>query len=235
MKNLTLQQKIVIPMLGGIALIALALTWYIVTKQNRSVNTLFREELHTLANSTGMMTHPAAEEIVQSKGFRFHRASLSLEQNKDGLDEFKREAVQAFHSDPTLPVYINEVAMNDTRHLIVFAPIKLRSECVSCHVNSGLTMDSGKKDGELVAIFGVSGSLKEILAEETNTIIVALLVTAFIVGIIGWCIHYFLKSTLLVPCKNSNFNPKLLPAVIFAQSILRHLSKKWIRMMKWDR
>jgi methyl-accepting chemotaxis protein len=205
MKNLTLQQKIVIPILGGIALIALASTWYFVNKQNRSVNTLFREELHTLAITTGFMTHQAAEEIVQSKGFRFHRASLSLEQNKEGLDEFEQQAVQAFNSDPTLPVYINEVAMDDTRHLIVFAPIKLRSECVSCHANSGPTIDAGKKDGELVAIFGVSGSLEKILAAETNTIVVALLVTAFIVGIIGWCIHYFLKSTLLVPMQELKF------------------------------
>jgi methyl-accepting chemotaxis protein len=205
MKDLTLQQKIVIPILGTIALIALSATWYFVSRQNREIEKWFREELHTLAITTGLMIHPAAEEFVQSKGYHSHRASLSGNQEKNGLDEFEQQALQAFHRDPTLSVYIDEVTMKGVPHLAVFAPVKLRPECSSCHVNSGLNLYADKRDGDLVAIFGVSGSLEEIRTAEKNTIVAALLITILIVGILGWCIHYLLNSTLLVPMKELKF------------------------------
>jgi methyl-accepting chemotaxis protein len=205
MKNLTLQQKIVFPILGTIALVALTATWYFVSKQNSETDKWFREELHTLAITTGLMIHPAAEEFVQSKGYRAHRASLTTDQNHSSLDEFERQALQAFRRDPKLKIYIDEVTINGIDHLIVFAPTKLRSECSSCHVNSGLNLYADKKEGDVVAIFGVSGSLEEIRKAEKQTIIVALLVTAFIVGIFGWCIHSLLNSTLLVPMQELKF------------------------------
>ena len=201
MKNLTLQQKIVYPILGAFALVTGIGSWYFVSAQIAETESWYREELHTLAIASGYMPHVTAEEFMQTKGLRFHHILLSRNSVVTGKNEIETRAAAAFERDPNLTFFAEEVSMNDTVFMAVFTPIIVKPECMRCHTDFDVQDSFAHQERKAIALFGSSGSMEEIHARETRTEIIIFTVTLLVIAGLGWILHRSMKEILLEPMR----------------------------------
>ena len=201
MKNLTLQQKIVYPILGAFALITVIGSWYFVSAQIAETESWYREELHTLAIASGYMPHATADEFMQTKGLKFHRILLTGNSGVSGKSEFETKAAAAFNKDPNLKLFAEEVSMNDTVFMAVFTPTIVKPECVTCHSDFDVQDSFTHQERKVIALFGSSGPMVEIRARETRTKIIALLITIIVIAGLGWILQRSMKVILLEPMR----------------------------------
>jgi methyl-accepting chemotaxis protein len=201
MKNLTLQQKIVYPILGAFALVTIIGTWYFVSAQIAETESWYREELRTLVAASGFMVHSTAAEFAQSKGLQFHKVRLSESDSRNSNNEIEKRAEAAFKRDPKLELFIEEVPMKDDDFLAVFALNHLKPECQTCHARFGINPSPDVQEENLAVLFGFSGPLAEIHARATRLKIIALLITLTVIASLGWIIHRSMKVILLEPMR----------------------------------
>jgi methyl-accepting chemotaxis protein len=201
MKNLTLQQKIVYPILGAFALITGIGSWYFVSAQISETESWYREELHTLAIASGYMPHATADEFMQTKGLKFHRILLTANSSVSGKSELEMKAATAFNEDPNLKLFAEEVSMNDTVFMAVFTPTIVKPECVTCHSDFDVQDSFTHQERKVIALFGSSGPMVEIRARETRTKIIALLITIIVIAGLGWILQRSMKVILLEPMR----------------------------------
>ncbi len=201
MKNLSLQQKIVYPILGAFALVTGIGSWYFVSAQIDETESWYREELRTLAIASGYMPHATADEFMQTKGLRFHRILLSGNSGANGKNELETRAAAAFNKDPNLELFAEEVSMNDTVFMAVFTPTTIKPECVTCHADFDIQGSFDRQERKVIALFGSSGSMAEIHARETRTKIIIFTITLLVIAGLGWIVHRSMKVILLEPMR----------------------------------
>ena len=199
MKNLTLQQKIVYPILGAFALITGLSSWYFVSSQVDETEMWYREELHTLAIASGYMPHATADEFMQTKGLRFHRILLSRNSGVSKRNELETRAEAAFNKNPNLKLFAEEVSMNDTVFMAVFTPTTVKPECLTCHADFEVQGPFNHQETKATILFGSSGSMAEIHARETKTEIIIFTITLLVIAGLGWSVHRSMKVILLEP------------------------------------
>jgi methyl-accepting chemotaxis protein len=200
MKNLTLQQKIVYPILGAFALVTIIGSWYFVSTQIKETESWYREELHTLAIASGYMPHAAADEFMQTKGLRFHRVLVSGNSSVSGKNEIETRAAAAFNQDPNLKLFTEEVSMNDTVFMAIFTPTTVKPECVTCHADFDV-QTSYSNPKKALALFGSSGSMAEIHDRQTRTNSIIFTATLLVIAGLGWILHRSMKVILLEPMR----------------------------------
>ena len=201
MKNLTLQQKIVYPILGAFALVTGIGSWYFVSAQIAETELWYREELRTFAIASGYMPHAAADEFMQTKGLRFHRVLLSENSGVSGKNELETRAAAAFEKDPNLKDFTEEVSMDNTVFMAVFAPVIIKPECTTCHTDFDAQNSFAHQERKTTALFGSSGSMAEIHAGEVKAKIIIFTITLLIIAGLGWILHRSLKVILLEPMR----------------------------------
>lgn len=199
MKNLNLQKKIVYPILGAFALVTALGSWYFVSRQIKETESWYRQEFRTLTVSSGLMGHGAAEEFVRIRGLRFHKVPIRKNSIVESNSEIETRAAAAFECDPNMQFFEDEIPVKDTLYLAVFTATKYKQECRTCHMNTGTGSILGKMDENEIALFGVSGSLADLRAQESKTEIFALLGTLIIIGGLGWFVNRSMKTILLEP------------------------------------
>ncbi len=199
MKNLTLQQKIVYPIFGTVALIAIIGTWYFVSAQIYEAESWYREQLSSLTAASGFMPHSSAADFAQSKNLKFHMVRLSESYEANSSNEIEKRAESAFKRDPKLKLFVEEVPINEDDFLAVFASYNLKPECITCHTKNDVHPAAEGQEENLAVLFGFSGSMTEIHARETRLKIIALLVTLIIIAGLGWIFHRSMKVILLEP------------------------------------
>jgi methyl-accepting chemotaxis protein len=201
MKNLTLQQKIVYPILGAFALVTGIGSWYFVSAQIDETESWYREELRTLVAASGFMVHSAVAEFAQSKGLQFHKVRVSENYSWNGKNEIETRAEAAFKRNPKLELFVDEVPMKDDVFLAVFASYHLKPECKTCHTRFDVNPSPDGQEENLAVLFGFSGPMAEIHAREARTKIIALLITLAVVAGLGWILHRSMKVILLEPMR----------------------------------
>jgi methyl-accepting chemotaxis protein len=209
MINLTLQQKIVYPILGAFALVTGIGSWYFVSAQIDETESWYREELRTLTAASGFMIHSSVAEFAQSKDLQFHRIRLSESYGWNGKNEIETRAEAAFKRDPKLEQFVDEVPMKNDVFLAVFASYHLKSECKTCHERFGVNPSPDGQEENLSVLFGFSGSMAEIRSRETRTKIIALMITLTVITGMGWILHRSMKVILLEPMRELKFQTEV--------------------------
>jgi methyl-accepting chemotaxis protein len=199
LNNLTLQQKILFPILGAFALIVILGSWYFVSRQIKENESWYEEELRTLAIASGYMEHSIADEFMQTKGLRFHRIFVSSNSSVSGKNEIEMKAVEAFIRKPNLKSFTETVSVGDSLYLAVFAPATMKPECMTCHASAQSNNTEGYQEGSTIAVFGSSGSLTELRSKGIKTKIFAFLITVFGIALLGTIVHRSIKGVLLDP------------------------------------
>jgi methyl-accepting chemotaxis protein len=156
--------------------------WLIVSQQTRQAEQKYRDQLTTLALSSRMMFHAAAEEFAEKQGLSFHRVLPGQETDNSTTGRLGRDAMATFQADKTLETVVRQVDSGAGDSMYVFAPAYIRDECITCHTSYGLDLFQGKKPGEMAAVFGVSASMKELEELKSHTIILG---TGIGVGILA--------------------------------------------------
>jgi methyl-accepting chemotaxis protein len=209
LNNLTLQQKILFPILGAFALIAILGSWYFVSHQTEENESWYKEELKTLAVASGYMEHTIADEFMQTKGLRFHRIFISGGSSLSGKNEIESKAAEAFIRKPDLQSFTEIVTVGDSLYLAVFAPVSMKPECRMCHASTQSNSLEGYREGNTIAVFGSSGSLTELRSKKNKTTIFAFFITIAGIALLGRIVHRTIKVVLLDPMSELKYQTEI--------------------------
>jgi methyl-accepting chemotaxis protein len=198
-KNLSLQTKIAVPILGVLALVVVGGAWIFISILNSNLERLYTEQCSSLAIASRSMLHSTAEEYVESKGMKFHRVVWGDKDAEMRASAEEGAAINWFRANPDKDIFNTQMILNDTAEIVSFAPARLQQECEGCHAAYGVDAFAGKPDGELVALFGVSGSLAEVQAMEARTREIAAIVGLGVFLIAGLTMRYLLMRVILRP------------------------------------
>ena len=195
----SLRAKLFVPV--AIVLTVVVLTAALVTASMLSSSDMneFRERLITHAITSRSMIHSSAEELAKSKGYAFHRYSDLGGNSSDVDQQMYHEVTRAFAANPTMEVVTREVDGEGGSRMFAFAAAKVQDECRMCHNPSGLDLFPDKKNGELIGIFGVSGSTERVQAAANTMRWTILGLGALAVVLIGAAFAYFTERFLNRP------------------------------------
>ena len=165
MIHLDLRMKIFLPVAIVLAVLVLMSTLWVV-RQTHALSDEFQNELTTLALTSRFSVHSSAAEFAKSKGLEFHRIVNGHTTDGSVRSALINEAEGAFESDVNREVFTKEVVDGGVTRLYAFSPARIQNSCRMCHNANGIDPFPNKKDGELAAIFGVSGSTEKIQASS---------------------------------------------------------------------
>jgi methyl-accepting chemotaxis protein len=198
-QSLGIKSKLFLPIGGVIVIIVATVTMLLVVRQNQDAEKAFRENLESIAVSSRMMVHSAAEEYAKSKGIEFHRNPVwESSENSDQSDPGWK-AMRLFMDNPGLSIADEEREVGGVPHLFVHVPARIQNECMMCHGKDGLDIFGDRKMGDLVAVFGVSGSMQELRSREKSTLLGALGVGIVVIGLISIVVRYQTTRQVLDP------------------------------------
>jgi len=169
MKTLNLQFKLFVPIAIVITALVVGLGSFVVSWQTRGLEDTYQAHLESLAKTSRFMIHSEAEDYASHIGLKYHRVpddgSTAGESESDKIEQ---EALRSFKSDPQLQVFEKRTMENGTPYLYVFAPGRIQEECAACHAANGMDVFKDRRPGDLVAAFGISGSLGQIAHQEST-------------------------------------------------------------------
>lgn len=201
MKNLGIRSKFLLPVGIVLAIVIVAISWAFVTYQSGQAEEGFRSKMETIAVCSGQMMHTSAAEYAEQHGLAFHRL-LTGSSDTSSVDlVMASRALTAFRRDAALQALSQEAADTSGSRIYSFAPARVRDECVNCHTSYGLETFKNNKQGDLVAVFGVSGSTAPLRDQEAGILTVALLMGAGILIVIGLQVAFFVHRILIRPLR----------------------------------
>jgi methyl-accepting chemotaxis protein len=162
-----IKTKIIAPLMSLVIMVIGLVAWQVIDQQNREAESRYHDQLASLAVTSRMMIHSAAEEYANSRGMTFYRAIADGSQN----DSLVNEALTYFRNDPKAEEFdtIVEDSTGATT-MFAYAPAYIKDECITCHSSYGVEVFSGMKTGDLSALFGISASLQPLQDQEASTI-----------------------------------------------------------------
>lgn len=165
---LNVQQKLFLFPALIIGVMFIAWGWYSEVNQGIESENAFRGQLSVLAYTSTFMSHGSAERLAQEKGWEFHRVIVDADADTSSFGKTEQRALQSLSSDASLKNYEEKIRTDSAQLLAIFVPARIQSDCYTCHNESGIDIFGGKKEGELVAVFGVAGSLQEVEAHQAE-------------------------------------------------------------------
>ncbi len=201
MKNISIQIKLITLTVAAIAIIAIGFSWFFVSTQNKNAEVWYREQLTSLAVTSRSMIHSAAEEYIQSKDLKYHRITAGSVGENAQMGKADRLALSAFRANPDLQTFEYKDDVQGVPRLFVFSPAKLRWECINCHNSHGVTFSKDYKEGDLVGVFGVSGSMEKLLQQASQIRLFTALVSVGLVILLSIIIRYMLQRVIILPLK----------------------------------
>ncbi len=197
MKLKSLNMELFVPIGTTFAVVVIGFAWFFVATQNDRSESAFDEQLTTLAATSRIMIHSAAEEYTQARGMQFHRVPIESGSAQSGRPGVERRAMETLLNDANLESYREIVDHDTAQWMHVFAPARLQPECHTCHDAYGIDMFKDRKDGEIVALFGVSGSLESLYAEERQMLYLVIAAVFCVLFLVRWVIGRTLKTAVV--------------------------------------
>lgn len=197
MKKLNIQQKLFLIPAIVVAVIIFVFGWVSSSNQTAQAEKAFHDQLFMLAHNSKVMIHSAADVEATDRGWKFHRILTDGSNAKLSAEE--GEALTLFTQNDTLQFVETKMVEGDSTRLAIFVPARIQEECFSCHNESGVDIFQTKNVGDLVAVFGVSGSLEELIRQEAMirwvTVGIGFLSVLVIVGVI----RFLVKKIIVAP------------------------------------
>jgi methyl-accepting chemotaxis protein len=207
--SLRIRSKLLIPICFVILVVVMSVSVYLVSKQNRSAEAAFRDNLQSIATSSRFMIHSLAEEHAKSHGLTFHRNSISELSGAGKTSDPGITALRRFESDPSLETIEEEYVVNGESMIAVHVPVRFQSECTYCHNKDGVDSFTDRKAGDLVASFGVSGSTQELRAQERQTLFGFIFGAIMVVALVSLIVQWVTSRLIMLPLKEAVMQLKL--------------------------
>lgn len=199
MKHLTLQQKIFLPIASSVTVLVFGFSWLFVAWQQEQAENSYQEQLVNLSVSSTMMIHSAAEQFAGSKGLRYQRTKVT---EIGGGNRIESEALKTFMNDPNLQSIVRRQEHDGEQWMYVFAPARVQRECSDCHSFYSVDDFKGQKEGEVIAVFGIAGSMEGLFQRESKTRLMTLLFGIATLVALALIIRPSLNRTILHPLRD---------------------------------
>ncbi len=187
MKSVSLRTKLFLPAaVVMVGVIVFSATW-VVNWQSRCQEDAFRNRLATLAKASSVALHAEAADIATNQGLQYLRFDGRDQLPAEQVSAAEVEALAEFRSNDTLSIVEGTAQVKGVRYDYALVPGRLRQECASCHRANGMNAFDGRNVGDVVCVFGVSGSA-ETLAEQTSEqrrVIVAIGIPLIVIVLLG--------------------------------------------------
>lgn len=197
MKKLNIEQKLFLIPAVVVAIVILGFGWITSSRQTSQAENSFRQQLFMLAHNSTSMIHSSADAEAVDYGWQFHRIVTDNDNSKLPVEE--KEALSALTHDADLKFVEKRIIEGDSSRLAIFVPARIQEECFSCHNESGVDIFQKKNVGELVAVFGVSGSLQNLIEQEAMIRWITLGIGLLAIVIIVTVIRFLVKKIVVVP------------------------------------
>jgi methyl-accepting chemotaxis protein len=201
MNSFSLRLKFAIPVTIALFLIVALASWLFIRWETEKSEKAYSEELTSLAVTSCVMIHSEAEEYSRKKQFDFRRAIVSTTQSENTYTGVERKAINAFTASPTLTSYVETLHTDSAAWLYAYAPARLREACTTCHKAHGMDLFSDRREGEMVAAFGVGRSMKPLEEEEASIRMTALLFGLSLLAAISVVVHIIVKRVVEHPLR----------------------------------
>jgi methyl-accepting chemotaxis protein len=202
MNTSSLKMKFLLPIAAALIVILGGVSWFLIGWQTSNDEKAYREHMETLARTSAMMMHSAAEEYTQSKGLQYIRVVGISGNATNETEQMGKESFKIFtaHPDSTVIDVLRKDAKGEER-MFVFVPGKIQEQCAACHSAYGMDTFKDNKQGDLVAVFGVSGSMEELHAQESRFLLGAIVICISVLALIGFIIFTMTNRTIAAPLK----------------------------------
>ncbi len=199
MRRRSLALKFFLPVGTALVLLFLGLTALVGRNEALRSRRDFVANLRALGINSRYMLHWEAQAYCAKAGLAYHRVPLDqVGPGPEGAVE--RAAIQAFQADPKLSSYQGEYRGPDgAPWLYVLAPGRLQESCITCHQALGMTAFQGRKPGDFVAVFGISGSTAPIVSQEHHFQLASAAVGLATLLLMGFLIAHFVRRVMLRP------------------------------------
>ncbi len=200
MRRKGLALKFFLPVTMSLAVILGLVIWGASAYQTAQAEKAFEEHLTSLAVSSRSMFHADAEDYCRSRGMSFHRVLESHFSKDPAAEAFERTSMGQFRSTPTLEYRVGRFtnAAGEPR-IYVMSPGRLKDSCITCHTAFGMGAFDGRKEGELVAAFGVSMSTASLYKTEQKIQIMSVLGGLALLVAISAIMAQRVKTAILNP------------------------------------
>ncbi len=192
--------KFMFPVTMALAALLGAVIWGVSAYQTAQSEHAFEDLLSSLAVASRFMIHSEAEDYCKRRGMTFHRNPEGTYSREAAAETFERASLRHFQEHPeaeTRTVRFED-AKGDSR-LYVLSPGRQMEACVNCHSANGMESFKGRKNGDLLATFGVSMSTAELYRKQRLLQVLAGVAGLALLGLIGWIVSRQVRLSLLVP------------------------------------
>jgi len=198
----SIKSQIFTPIAVFIVGVVVIFAWFIASSQKQALEEGYHENLSVLAVNSPTMLHTAAEEYAKAHEKEFHRIAETDKINDDPEGKLERAAWSAFRSDHSLASFEGTVEKRGQTHVFVFAPGRIREECTGCHNASGVDTFKDRKTGDLVAVFGVSGSTERVEARAARIRLFAVGAGVAIIAVILFVVNRIAERVIIRPLRD---------------------------------
>ncbi len=227
-RSLNVQQKLYLFPAIIIGVMFIAWGWYSEVSQGKESENAFRGQLSVLAHTSTFMSHGSAEQLAEEKGWNFHRILVDAETDTTSFGKCEQRAMATLKTDAAMKSYEEKIPTDSAQLLAVFVPARIQSECYTCHNESGVDIFGGKKEGELVAVFGVSGSLAAVEAHQAEifylTVVICIVCVVVTIVVIRTTSH----TIVVGPVKELSLQSEKISTGDLRSMVTPHLEKKMV-------
>jgi methyl-accepting chemotaxis protein len=195
--------KFFLPVTLALAVLIGLAIWGVSSYQTTQAEKAFEENLTTLAVSSRSMMHAEAEEYCKTHGMIFHQVMKEDHPRDPAVLAFQRESWRQFESNPAMDHRVGRWIDAKGEPLIyVLSPGRLKATCVNCHNSYGIADFKDRKEGDLVASFGVSMSTAPLYRSERNIRLLFATAGGALLILISAILIQRVKSSILTPLEH---------------------------------
>ncbi|MDR3684805.1 MAG: methyl-accepting chemotaxis protein [Geothrix sp.] len=192
--------KFFLPVTLSLAVLLGLVIWGVSAYQTAQAEKAFEENLTTLAVSSRSMLHADAEEYCKTHGMTFHQIMKDDHPRDPAVLAFQRESWNQFEGNPALDHRVGRWTDAKGEPLIyVLSPGRLKEICINCHKSYGIDALQDRKEGDLVAAFGVSMSTAELYRTQRNIRLIAIAAGLGLLALISAIMTRRVTSSILKP------------------------------------
>jgi methyl-accepting chemotaxis protein len=195
----SIKSQIFTPIAAVIIGVVVVFAWFVASSQKEALEASYHESLAILAANAPNMMHTAAEEYAKSHEMSYYRVTEADKTEVTPEGRLAQEAFSAFRADASLERYERKIEIEGKSYLYVYAPGRIRDECTGCHEANGIDSFKDRKAGDLVSIFGVSGSTEKLEAEEARIQLFAAVAGVAIIAIILSVVNRVTNNVIIRP------------------------------------
>jgi methyl-accepting chemotaxis protein len=189
-----------LPVAGALVLVIGLVVWFTGLTQTQKAEQAFRDHLASLATTSRFMMHSAAEDYCNTHGMHFHRVIVGDPAKAGDEGAFEQSVLKTFAANDKEELQQREYAdAGGKPYLIAYAPVRLQDSCTMCHSAFGVDRFKGRKEGELVAAFGVSVSTAALHKEVRDQRWLGIGAGMLVLGVISLILSYFVRRVILHP------------------------------------